>query len=314
MLSDDIVRQLANGEGGIYHFDLSVIANEFYEPLLRTLQHFAQKKVDSLGFTCDELQRAEQRALAGHQMPVNVLNSIAKTKSHYIRNVVELVVHVLPRSTRIREITLSNLSIRKDQWLRIATAMGRSTSLHNINLTRIQIGNDGLQALLTSLDPNQIETISISYCGLSDASLVDIIAFIEKKNDDIAKGGGIRVFSVSKTEFNDDSRRQISEALGTYVATPKKPSPKKIAEKQKRSQQKAFQRDKEIEELKQLEQENLNLKQELLDLRQSVDAVQYNDDVFIVGKNAEHFIQFITEVESKIKALEAQKEANGGML
>ena len=81
MLSNDVLRQLANGEGNVYHFDLSKISSELYEPLLRTLQHFATKKVESLGFTCDELANAEQRSVTGKQIPVAVLNSIAKTKS-----------------------------------------------------------------------------------------------------------------------------------------------------------------------------------------------------------------------------------------
>lgn len=214
MLSNEEIRQLANGTGAIYHFDFSKIPGDKYEPLLRTLTHFAKKKVESLGFSCDELFRAQQKSLSGQQMPIHVLNSIAKTKSHYSRNIIELLCQVIPRSTRIKEIVLSNLSIRREHLVRLIDAMSHSPSLESISLSRIQISDDLFISMLQKLDPNQIKSINISYCGITKNSTDNIINFINKKDERIAKNGGISNFTISKSEIPEEGQRRIKEALG----------------------------------------------------------------------------------------------------
>ena len=142
MLSPEVVRQLGDGTGAEYQFDFSKIPSEFYEPVLRTLQHFAQKKIESIGFNCDSLAKAEQLSListtqlnsaqnstpSNKKLPVIIANSIAKKKSHYISNIIELLCYVLPRSTRIKELTLSNLNIRKDYMQKLIGCLSKSKS------------------------------------------------------------------------------------------------------------------------------------------------------------------------------------------
>lgn len=309
MLTDDVVRQLANGDGAVYHFDFSKIASEFYEPLLRTLQHFAIRKIDSLGFTCDELSRAEQRVATGRQVPIAVLNSIAKTKSHFMRNVVELICFVLPRSTRILELTLSNLTVRKDYWERIVNAMSHSTSLESVNLSKVRVGVEGIRLMMKELDPNHIRSISISYCGASEENLNDILAFIKRKDPGFAKNGGIQVFQISKAEISEEQQRKIQEALGNKEPSPIKKvpfrplSPKNI----KRPSE-----EKELAEITALERENEELRAELARIRAEINAVEYNEDVYIVGKDAEELVKFIAGMEDKIKELEQLKQSHRG--
>lgn len=309
MLTDDVVRQLANGDGAVYHFDLSKIASEFYEPLLRTLQHFAIRKIDSLGFTCDEMARSEQRAMAGKQVPVAVLNSIAKTKSHFMRNVVELICFVLPRSSRIAELTLSNLTIRKDYWERIVSAISHSTSLESVNISKVRVGVEGIRLLMKELDPNQIRSVSINYCGAAEENTDDIINFIKRKDPGYAKNGGIQMFQISRAEIPEDQQKRIQEALGIREASPVKRTPlKPISPRQtnRRSEEK------ELAEITALEKENEELRAELAKIRAEIKAVEYNEDVFIVGNDAEELVKFIAGMEDKIKELERLKESHRG--
>lgn len=323
MLTDDVVRQLANGEGSVYHFDLSKISSEFYEPLLKTLQYFAIKKVDSLGFTCDELAHAQQRAVTGKQMPIAVLNSIAKTKSSYMRNVVELLCHVLPRSTRLVEITLSNLTIRKDHWLRVVSALARSTTLESINLSKCRIGVEGTKVLLKELDPNQIRALTITYCGVSEENLPDILDFIGRKDPNIAHEGGIQLLKVSRAEISDEGQKRIRAALGQPETPIKKLSPQKGSPRKASPHRSPVRRaspvreaapmtkeKREIAELKALEKENRELKEELARIRKEIDAVEYNENVYIVGKGAEEFVAFISNIEQRIERLQAMKTSN----
>lgn len=214
MLSEEEIRQLANGTGSIYHFDFSKISGDKYKPLLCTLQHFAKKKVESIGFSCDELFKAQQRSLSGHQMPIYVLNSIAKTQSHYVRNIIELLCLVLPRSNRLKEIVLSNLNIKKESLSRLIEAMSHSPSLENINLSKMPIGDDVFNLMLQKLDPNQIKCIMATHCGITRNCVDSIISFIGRKDQQITKNGGISQITLSKTEIPNEDQRRIQEALG----------------------------------------------------------------------------------------------------
>ncbi|OHS97418.1 hypothetical protein TRFO_09396 [Tritrichomonas foetus] len=351
MLSDEVVRQLGDGDGLNYQFDFSKIAAEFYEPLLRTLQHFAQKKVESIGFSCDSLAKSEQKLATGQTLPVIVLNSIAKNKSHYISNIIELLCHVLPRSTRIKEITLSNMNIRKEYLSRLFSSLSKSKSLEKINFTKIPIGDELLRIMLSNIDPNQIKSIKINFCGISQKSTENIISFIHKRQ---IPSVGIHTFQISKIEIPEDDQILIQNALNdtSNVISPSqmsRHSPNMISPKQSpigkpdlninlhnvknynqpigsatsnkmaqsstrsaRSAQRELRMKSELTQIKAYEQENAQLRKELADLRKSLDAVQYNESVFIVGKGAEEFVRFISEIEAKIKHLEAQKKANGG--
>jgi hypothetical protein len=289
MLPDETVRKLALGDGSVYHFDMSAISSEFYEPLLRTLQRFAQQKVDSLGFSCDELARAEERALTGKPIPVSVLNSIAKTKASFLRNLVELLCYVVSRSTRILEIVLSNLAFQRDHLTRVLTALSRSTSLRIVHFARIRLGDEGVLILLRGLNPNQIETISLAGCGVSHASLGEILAFIGRKDPLLPKSGGIRTIVVSMPSLSEPDQQAINDALG--IGTPSRETRKKIE---------ADEIQREIAELANLEKENRELKITLTRLCQSVSAIEFKEDVFIVGKGAPEFAEFLAEIEKKV--------------
>ena len=329
MLSDDVVRQLADGEDYNYQFDFSKISAEFYEPLLRTLQHFAQKKIISIGFSCDSLAKAQSLMVSGQTMPIFVANSIALKRTHYISNIIQLLCHIFPRSTRIKEVTLSNMNIRKDYLAKLFKHLPKSKSLEKIVFNKIQIGDELLNGLLNVLDPNQIKEIQINYCGISSASTNSIINFIQKRTNNQS---GLKSFVISKTEIPENEQMLISNALNATQATPSPsridkiniPSPKQspitpistgrsslsgLSPAQKEQKMKI-----ELAQIRAYEKENEELKKELAELRKSLNAIPYNDNVFIVGKGAEEFVQFISEIESKIKYLQNQKDLHGGFL
>lgn len=374
MLSEEEIRQLANGIGAIYHFDFSKISGDKYESLLRTLQHFAKKKVESIGFSCDELFKAQQKSLSGQQIPIYVINSIAKTKSHYVRNIVELLCLVLPRSTRLKEVVLSNLNIKKDYLARIIDAMSHSPSLESINLSRIQIGDNSFRLMLQNLDPNQIKSINISYCGITKNCVDDIINFIRKKDERITKNGGISSFTISKSEIPEEDQKRIQETLGiddsknsstdtineyynrirnrsqneninsqfninenqtidnenslensqtehlpklqkiNQISSNNQKNQKQVNVKRKKIKAKEMQRNEEMDRLKNLQKKNSELIETLNRMRSSLHAIQYDNETYIIGKGAEQFIEFIHDVEAKIKALEERKMLNNGKL
>ena len=303
MLSEEELRKLANGEGGAYHFDLSNIQGDYYERLLKSLQTYALKKIDSLGFTCDELARTK----GWTQTPIAVLNSIACVKFHFMRNIVALLCHVLPRTQSLKELTLSNVSFKKEHWERLVAAISRSTTLERLNISHVPIGVDGLRLLVQEMDPNQIRSVSIAHCRITEDNVNDIIAFIYRKDDMIAKSGGIEEFDVSASEISESGKKKIADAL--HQVTAWKQMIKDAFEKE---QERKMLEQSERKELKELEADHKVLMEEFTTLKEKVNAVQYSDTVFVIGNGALEFVKFIRSLEDKITKFEKIKAANGG--
>ena len=301
MLNIDTLKKIADptDESGRYIFDLSSISTDYYEPLLKTLQKFAQKNVVSLGFTCEELRKAERKRVTGQLFPQKVLQSIAKRKTHYVRNVVELLCHILPKRTNLREIVISSMSLKPEFISRLATAFSQSDTLESIVFSYVNLMDSGLETILTQVSPNRLKSLTFFNCSLSPASTNKILAFLSKKNTD----GSLQEFIVSKTEFSDEDRRRIFDALGVDI-----PEPKPVSRAKKLSTKRKAGLSPEEIELEHLREENANLRNQLRTLRESVNAVQYSENVFVVGKGAEEFIKFLKTVESKISKLEEKKE------
>ena len=306
MLNIDTLKQIAepSDQSGRYIFDLSTISTEYYEPLLKTLQKFAQKNVVSLGFTCEELRKAEKRKVTGQQIPQRVLQSIAKKKTHYVRNVVELLCHILPKRTNLKEIVISSINLKPEFISRLAVAFSQSDSLQNIVFSYVNLMDSGLEIILSQISPNILKSLTFFNCSLSPASTNKILGFLAKKNPD----GNLQEFIVSKTEFSDEDRRRIFDALGVDVPEPRMVSRQpKSSPPRKKAQNILTPEEIELEHLR---EENANLRNQLRSLRESVNAVQYSENVFVVGKGAEEFIKFLKTVESKIAKLEGKKVAN----
>lgn len=296
MLSDSAVRELANGRGSTYIFDLSDIDAKFYEPLFRTLQRFIPKNVDSIGFTCDHLLEARRNASSGKSFPESITRSIMKNRRHYLQNVVELLSHVILRSTRLKSVKLSNLELTLDQILRIIESISKSVSVDSLVLNRIDLGDDGLKVILRTLDSNQIRSLGFLFCHLTTKSTVPILNFIKSRT---ARGAGISKFDISVQEFSQNDIVKIQQAL--------KVSGSNSPVKKSANQSNLAQNNSNEGRYETLLRENKQLKEELQRLKNSVNTVQYNDKVFVVGKGAEQFVRFLNEIGPKLQILEEQK-------
>ena len=84
--------------------------------------------------------------------------------------------------------------------------------------------------------------------------------------------------------------------------------------KRKKIKAKEMQRNEEMDRLKNLQKKNSELIETLNRMRSTLHAIQYDNETYIIGKGAEQFIEFIHDVEAKIKALEERKMLNNGKL
>lgn len=215
MLSDEALKQLSEkGPDSNYNFDLSTIDASFYEPLFRKLQRFAITNIISLGFNCSQLMKYEETRKRDTKFnvpfPSYIESSIAYKKSHYARNIVELISFVAPRSTTLQEIRLSYMFFRREHIERLATIIASSKSIKSLVLFHVPLGDDKIRFLLNGLNPNKIQHITIISCEITGACIPDILQFIRRRMD---SKNGIQSFEVSSSEFCDADRRRIVAAL-----------------------------------------------------------------------------------------------------
>ena len=294
MLSDKAVRELACGKDNKYMFDLSDIDEPIYEPLLKTLQHFIPKNVETLGFNCDHLLEAKKQATYGSQMPDSIMSSIIMNRRHCVKNVAELLCFTIPRSSILKTLKISNIEFSLEQIMKIADSISKSVSFENLILKRVPIGDEGVQGLVKKLDPNQIRTLTLINCNLTKASTPLLISFAHART---TPGKGISKIDVSPHEIPQNDIVRIQKALKSLGS----PSPNKLGSPKvtPKSAKGAT-----TEKYDALLQENKLLKAELERLKNSVNAVQYNENVYVVGNGAEQFVDFLTQIESKLNQLE----------
>jgi hypothetical protein len=273
MLQDCEIRQLAEGSGGTFIFDVSIIDARFYEPLLRSLQRFAVTRIEQIAFTRDRLAEERVNAEAGAQMSTTVLQSIARNRTNYVPNIVELLAYVIPKSAILRSVSLSNIELTQEQLVKLSQAFAKSQVLKTVSFHQVPMGDRGLSILLNHL--KGIRSISLMFCALTRESTDVILRFIDARRETIAK------FEVSPTEIPPGDITRINEALSG-------PAPG-------RGQRKS---------LETLRTENEELKAELSRLRQSVNAVPLYENVLVVGKGAEEFVKFLRGIDARLLDLE----------
>jgi hypothetical protein len=137
-------------------------------------------------------------------------------------------------------------------------------------------------------------------CGIGSSSTREVVDFIRRKDPRLPKNAGIQVFVVLRPSLGEEDSLAISGALRGEL-----PSPIHSPGSSPRRAQKDHVLEAELLELQELERENGALKAELVRLRRSIDAIEFKEDVFIVGKGAEGFVSFIREMEAKLAEFEA---------
>jgi hypothetical protein len=294
MLSAETIRELSRGTGGTYLFDFSQISGAHYEPLFRTLQRFAVTSIDSIGFSCDELARQQSRAVKGPPLSDDVATSIAYTKTHCLRNMIELLCYVLPRSKILTSIQFSNLTIRREHLERLSVAMGRSESLKSLRFSHVQLGDAGLQAILIGIDPNKIESISIVRCGITTVSTDPILDFIGRR---LNMGIGLHSFEVSPSEMPDSDRQRITSAVSGRSSPFASPVKSIIVEDNEPLDLESAERKARIDQLR---HENKSMKLQIEALREMVNAVRYSDSVYVVGPGAGDFVSYLNQIEQRL--------------
>ena len=139
MLADKTIRHISSGEGNDYFFDFSTISGDLYETLFRSLQKYCLKNVEAIGFSCHEISKYINRFKSGYDLPPDIRKSIANTKIHYIKNMVELLYYILPRAPKITSLTLSTIPMKAEHIQRLSFGLGKPNNLSTLVFRKIKI-------------------------------------------------------------------------------------------------------------------------------------------------------------------------------
>lgn len=272
MCTEATLLRIGNSDGSRFDFDVSKINKDLYRDLLSTLKEYGKRKIVSLGLNCNARQRKEYRATEEYQ------NSIFAHHEHCILNFVELFAFLIANSESITEVTFSALQLSQGLIAKIAKGASLSNKLVSIAFTNTTIGDQNLQAILSVLNTNVIRRLTFWNCNLTSQSTPFILDFLAK--------GNIHQFNVSRTEFTNEEIDRIRQSL----------SPEAIDEEPIADHM-------GVKVAEDLRVENQRLREKIKELRKSMNAIKYRDGVYIVGKGAHEFIDFIESVEEKIEAI-----------
>lgn len=295
MLSTEVIRSLAKGEGNTYLFDFSTIPSPHYESLFRTLLDFLKTNGQIIGFNCDELACITDRT----NIPDNIKTSIAKKKTNYIKNMVELLSHVIPRSTTITELIISNIVLYPEHIKKLSGSFARSNILRKLTFNKVPLGDQGIQMLVGSLDPNKIESIIIKDCGVTSASTESIIAFINRR---ISKNDGIKVFDIDEQDMVPSDIRKIKALINnqneqreaTQKPVPSTP-PREDFPEDNMDQDDAISR-----EIAALREENSMLRNQIKALSEMKASAELSGSIFVVGTGGPQFVNYLGDIEDKL--------------
>lgn len=291
MLSGEVLRSLSTGHGKEYCFDFSQIPSDRYESLFTTLQKFAINSVTKLGFNCDTLKNFPDPS----KLPHKVAGSIAKKKSNYIKNMVELLYHIVPKS-RITEIVIGNLTLFPEQLGRLASSFSRSPVLKSITFYGVTVGDDGIQIFLKTLNPNKIERLVFNDCDLTSGSVDTILAFISRRN---VTSGGIQSFDISGNSIPENDLQAVEQALYNKEVSL---SPNKAATvgTPRRYSKDLNYNDPYLEEIAKLKEENQMLKNQIKALSEMKVSAELQGSIFVVGTGGPQFVTYLGELEDKL--------------
>jgi hypothetical protein len=292
LLTDADIRRLAAGADQQYFFDFSEISAESFEPLFRTLKVFARKSAEAIGFSCDRLA-------SGDPLPAFVGSSIAQKKADYLNRMVELLCSVIPKSQRLASVQFSNLAISPEQLARLSNAFGKSKGLRMVRFANVELKDDGLRAVLADLNPNTLESVEITDCGITTFATPDILKFIGRR---LKIGTGLKAFVVSTSEISALDRQRIAAALsGVQVRPPADPD---SSDGDSDSDELNSMGVDQTDIITHLKDENDLLVEQIQVLRQLVQGARDADALFIVGPRAPDFQLYMNDVERRLAALD----------
>ena len=291
VLPFDTLKALSAGTENHFIFDFSTIPEICYEPFFKSLQKNT-KLISHLGFSCDEL--AKYPNIKNKELlPPKVFQSIACKKIHYIRNMIELLYFVLPRSPLLKSLTFSNFVINENAD-RFYVSLGKSQTLESLSISHVPINNDGLKAILDNLNPSKIQNILIDNCQITNSIVPDILNFISKRKD---SAHGIQSFVIKDISF--EQQKVIDDALvgdDSQIAddfSNDEFSAIEVAEPNEEKNETKSQ-------ILLLKQQNRVLREQIKAIKEMANSIQINDSLFVVGSGSANLISHLTSIEQKL--------------
>ena len=243
----------------------------------------------------------------------------------------EKIVNSVIRCRSIREISFLNTEVSNDDFISFVSTVS-PYRLEKIEFQNCRLSSDVYDAVCEFLNrqppdpanPWRLRTLNLADNGLTPDNFDVIDAMMQKKvhpndSDDqttITTGEEAHAFRNGRRGSDEDSSDDLDER-GLSVSESDSDEQRKKIEAPKginksRSQialeriQQAAATVRPAEPSNDLRQQNINLRRELNELLERVNAVKYNDDVFLIGEGAQTNLNSIREIEELIRNYEAE--------
>lgn len=306
MLSNQTLREIAEGTGNQYNYDFSMISGDLYESLFRSLQKFSINHIESIGFSCSFLTHySPQRS--PKQISPKVKKSIANTKIHYIKNMVELLYFVMPRSKVLHEITLTNLPMKYAHIERFASSFAKPNFIDTLNFNTIKLFDEGAAIILSYLTESHVVNISFQNCYITDSILNIIISLIQSK-----KKTDYPIQNFDAPELSSFSQQQIRNAIKDYQVQNDLSNFSSGSDFQEIQEEispiyqdpSSSKQDSIYQQIEELKKENNELREQIQLFKDLTKQVQITDNIYAIGEKASDFADHLKDLTKRLSTID----------
>ena len=307
--------ELCHGDMAHCTYDLSVLSIDDYDGFFNTLPQLVYKKVKSLRFCNDYAAKLESPGYEASDSEVRDYEySIKNQKPGYSSYIAKIVSQVLPRTKLLTHLEFDRIPFNGESFRAIADAVKRSYRIKSVSFANTRVNDDDFVYFLRTVSPYKLDNISFVNCQISEKVYDTVREFLSRQpaKDDNKKDGEWRLATLNLDERLITSENVTSETNKTQEKSVERnvrlgnssEGQKSKAELAVENIMKVAAQVKPASPTNDPRQQNENLKRELNELLTGIQAIKYNDDVYLIGEGALAALNDIRAAEETVKNFE----------
>ena len=195
------------------------------------------------------------------------------------KDIASFLESILKSSKKVSHLRLSLLPLSLDDFEKVAHSMSKNFTLKNLEIEDLEIGDEGLEALLDVVRPDQFETVVVKNCGVTNAIGDAVIRYATGKNSEVVS------FEIKDRKFTRGRElaakiEECCEMQDTIIGTEENTS---VAD---------------------IQAENEKLRRRISSLRNMTNPMVAHDSTFVVGPRAAEFAKKLNDLCREIEQLE----------
>lgn len=173
IISKKALQAYSCGRGDYFDFDLSAIPAEEFPLIVASIRTYAKQSLKGIGFNTDTLQNfintANPLPNGRYAYPDVIYHSAYHTREFHslTKTIANIISAVLPRTTTLKQLRLSNLEFKEDELVVIVQSLAENKSIESVNIEGIPFA-EHFSSIVEALCRPGFLVLKLNQCRLSD--------------------------------------------------------------------------------------------------------------------------------------------------